>query len=115
MYPGPAGAWARGISLEHRARRALLALGYHVCRSWGSRSAIDLTAVRAGMPPLLVQCRVGLAISPLDWQALYLAADRAGGLALVVGLDDHGGLDWRHLDAPRGDEHRRPWSAWVPA
>ena len=62
-------------------------------------SAIDLLAVRAGHPPLLVQCRTSLYVIPSERIALPEAADVPGGVALVAGVDD-GRLVWRRFTGP---------------
>lgn len=83
----PTPAHRVSFAVEYRARRMPLGAGYVVSGSFVSRSAIDLLAARAGYPPLMVQCRIGPYLIPSERAVLLEAAERAGGAALVVGLD----------------------------
>jgi hypothetical protein len=98
-----------GLAVERRARRALQRAGWVVCRSWMSRSAIDLLAVRAGATPLLVQCRTAGYVLPAERAQLLEQADRAGGAAVVVGLRD-GALDWQRLTGPGAADREPLWT-----
>lgn len=104
----PTPAHRRGIRLEYRARRDLQAQGWVVIRSWMSRSAIDLAAIRDGYRPLLVQCRTPGYLIPAERVALLDAARRAGADALVVGTGADGELAWYRLTGPEARD-REPW------
>lgn len=75
---------SRGDYFERQVRDALLAAGWYVVRSGGSRGAADLLALRAGSTPLLVQCKLGGRITRTERQGLLDAAYRAGGRPIVA-------------------------------
>lgn len=55
----------RGRAFEHAVRAALVADGYDVIRSAGSKTKIDLVAFKAGQV-LLVQCKLDGHCSPAE-------------------------------------------------
>lgn len=55
----------RGRDFEHRVRAALVADGYDVIRSAGSKTKIDLVAFKAGQI-LLIQCKLDANASPAE-------------------------------------------------
>lgn len=77
--------YTRGRNLEYRAEAYLKAAGYVVTRAAGSKGVADLMAMRCGRDPkLLVSCKLGKGgAPPAERKALSLAAEQAGGLAVV--------------------------------
>jgi Holliday junction resolvase len=74
--------YTRGRAIEYLARDELMAQGYFVLRSAGSKGAADLCALKDGQRPLLVQCsrrRKGQA----DREALAEVARIAGACAEI--------------------------------
>lgn len=58
-------SYRRGYYFESRVREALEGWGWVVFRSGGSRSPVDLVAMKAG-EVLLVQCKAGGRMSPRE-------------------------------------------------
>jgi Holliday junction resolvase len=52
-------AYAKGRGFEQRARVRLEERGYFVVRSAGSKTPVDLVAIKSGEQPLFVQCKSG--------------------------------------------------------
>lgn len=82
-----------GRSLEQRTRLRLMAAGYFVVRSAGSKSAADLVAAKDGVI-WLVQCKRSGALPPAEWNALIDAADMAGGVPVMVENPHAGTTNW---------------------
>lgn len=76
--------YTRGRRYEYVVRDRLVEAGYFVTRAAKSAGASDLTALRAGSPPLLVQCKRDGYIPPDEWNALIGAADVAGAVPLLA-------------------------------
>jgi Holliday junction resolvase len=51
--------YSRGHAFELRARARLESEGWFVGRSAGSKTPVDLVAIKANSRPLLVQCKSG--------------------------------------------------------
>jgi Holliday junction resolvase len=74
---------SRGIERERMVRRLLEADGYWTARAAGSKGDADVIALKAGMPPLMVEVKSTTAgpfcdFGPADREELRAAAARAG-------------------------------------
>jgi Holliday junction resolvase len=75
-------AYRIGDYHEKRVREHLRGNGYHVWQSRGSKSPVDLIAIKPGQV-LLVQVKAGTArLSHEDWNLLYELARQCGALAI---------------------------------
>lgn len=75
--------YAAGTRFEHRVRDHLTANGYQVVRSAGSKTKIDLIALKPGQV-LLIQCKRNGALPPAEWNALVTLAAVLPGLIPVL-------------------------------
>src|SRR5258708_5317482 len=76
-------AYTKGRQFEYRVRDHFLSLGYVVIRSPQSRSPFDL-AVIGHSKVLLVQCKAGGSLPPIEWDALHEAADSCSAIPILV-------------------------------
>jgi Holliday junction resolvase len=76
-------AYDAGRRREYTTRDHLVANGYEVIRSAGSRSPIDLFAFKPGQL-LLVQCKRDGRLGPAEWNALYTLAEMLGPTAVPI-------------------------------
>lgn len=95
----------RGISRERQVRRRLELEGWWVGRCAGSLGDADLVALRADMPPQLIEVKATSAgpyshFGPKARQELIDAAEIAGGDAVLI---------WW---APRGEYQVIPSEEW---
>jgi len=111
----PAGRYAAGRRFEWACRAALEAAGWTVWRVAGSRTPVDLVALRAGAPPVLVQARRSGRIDPAERVALGDLAQRVGGLPVVAMPGDPAarGIAWAVIVAPAAPL-RTGGRRWVP-
>ncbi len=77
------GQYQRGTAFENRVRKRLEASGYFVIRSAGSKTPVDLCAIKRGQV-LFVQCKHGGNLPAAEWNALYDAATDSGALAVLA-------------------------------
>jgi len=89
--------YERGRALEHRVRTHLREQGYEVLRTAGSKSKVDLVAVKTGQI-LFVQCKRSGALPPAEWNALWDLAAMAGAVPVLAEQLTRGRRYWR-LDA----------------
>lgn len=82
---GGAAAYRKGRAGEYLARAHLEQLGWYVTRSYASKGAWDLLALRPGDWPLMVQVKVGARayLSPDERGKLVRLAVDAGAQAIV--------------------------------
>lgn len=73
-----------GRAFEYRVRDELQGLGYFVMRAAGSRSPIDLIAVRKGAV-LFVQCKMDGYLRRGEWNDLFELAESVGVVPLLAG------------------------------
>lgn len=105
-----------GRSLEHRTRLRLMAAGWVVVRSAGSKTAADLVAMKDGVT-WLVQCKRAGALPPSEWNELLSMAEQAGGVPVMVENPHSGTVRWWQLLTPkqgRGTGDKEPIPAPVP-
>lgn len=75
--------YRRGSELERRCRAELIEAGYFVVRSAGSKTPVDLCAVKPGQV-LFVQCKRNGALPAGQWNDLYGAAVTSGALPVLA-------------------------------
>jgi Holliday junction resolvase len=89
-----------GRAFEYKTRDMLASAGYWVMRSPASRSPVDMVAIKPGQV-LFVQCKVNGELGPAEWNALWEAAYRAGGKAVLVSRPGRGHLCLSELTGPK--------------
>lgn len=101
----------RGRTFEHAVRAALVADGYDVLRSAGSKTKIDLVAFKA-QQVLLLQCKIDGRISPAERNALLRVAGLIPNYAIPVlayKQPRSSIVHYSRLTGP-GPRDREPWS-----
>lgn len=97
--------YARGRDLEHRVRTHLREEGYEVLRTAGSKSKVDLVALKPGQI-LFVQCKRSGALPPAEWNALWDLAAMVGAVPVLAEQLPRGRRYWR-LTARKDQPGRR--------
>lgn len=97
--------YARGRDLEHRVRSHLRDEGYEVLRTAGSKSKVDLVAIKPGQL-LFVQCKRSGALPPAEWNALWDLAQLVGAVPVLAEQLKRGRAYWR-LTARKDQPGRR--------
>jgi len=99
--------YSRGREFEWRTRDELAAAGYDVIRSAGSKSKVDLVALKQGQA-LFVQCKSGASWpGPAERTELRRLANLVGALPIVASREREGRaasvITWWYLhgDGPR--------------
>lgn len=78
------GNYAKGRNFEYETRDHLRLMGYEVIRSAGSKTKVDLVAIKPGQI-LLVQCKLpGSPVSREAWNMLVTLAARGGALPILA-------------------------------
>ncbi|AEW94638.1 MULTISPECIES: restriction endonuclease [Streptomycetaceae] len=86
--------YARGRDLEHRVRSELREQGYEVLRTAGSKSKVDLVAIKPRQI-LFVQCKRSGALPPAEWNALWDLSAIAGAVPVLAEQLSRGRRYWR--------------------
>lgn len=73
----------QGRDVEHAARKALDDAGYWTHRSAGSKSVVDIVAIKPGQM-LFVQCKRTGTIPPEEWNRLWQLAARLGATPVLA-------------------------------
>jgi Holliday junction resolvase len=105
----PRSNYHRGRDLEHRVRTELRKQGYEVLRTAGSKSKVDLVALKPGQI-LFVQCKRSGALPPAEWNGLWDLARMAGAVPVLAEQLTRGRKYWRLMarkDQPGGK--RQPY------
>jgi Holliday junction resolvase len=97
-----------GRAFEYKVRDRLRGDGYWVMRSPGSRTVVDLLAIKPGQV-LFVQCKVNGRLDPGEWNALWGAAGEAGAVPVLASRPFRGHLCLSELTGPKLAE--RTWPA----
>lgn len=97
-----------GADFEREVRAALLADGYDVVRSAGSKTKLDLVAFKAGQV-LLVQCKRNGICPPAERVELLRVAALLPGTAVAV-VAGRPRITYRRLTGPGPKD----WVAWSP-
>jgi hypothetical protein len=101
-----------GRALEYRVRRLLEDAGFVVLRSLGSKSPVDLVAIRRGVL-LLVQCKRSGTLAPAEWNTLYALADSVAAVPLLALMPTARGTVFYRLTGPKDGPGRQPMLPWV--
>ncbi len=101
----PRSNYHRGRDLEHRVRTHLRDEGYEVLRTAGSKSKVDLVAIKTGQI-LFVQCKRSGSLPPAEWNALWDLAAMAGAVPVLAEQLTRGRKYWR-LTARKDQPGRR--------
>lgn len=102
--------YSRGVALERAVRAHLRDNGYDVVRSAGSKSPIDLVAIKPGQV-VLIQCKLDGRTSPAEREGLLRIARAAGDVAAPIvafGTPTH--IDYARLTGTGALDHAR----WTP-
>ena len=78
-----AAQYRRGARFEHQALYDLRGNGYWPQRTPGSRSPVDVIAIKQGQV-LFVQCKTDGALPPAPWNELYDLARRYGAIPVLA-------------------------------
>lgn len=96
-----------GADFEREVRAALAADGYDVVRSAGSKTKVDLVAIKAGQV-LLVQCKRNGTCPPAERVELLRVAGLLPGVGVAV-VASRPRVTYRRLTGP-GPKEWAPWS-----
>ncbi|MEV4861502.1 restriction endonuclease [Streptomyces ossamyceticus] len=100
--------YARGRDLEHRVRTHLREQGYEVLRTAGSKSKVDLVAIKTGQI-LFVQCKRSGALPPAEWNALWDLALMVGAIPVLAEQLTRGRKYWRLTGRKDQPGKRQPY------
>ncbi|WP_370665372.1 restriction endonuclease [Streptomyces sp. IBSBF 2507] len=106
--PRPRSNYARGRDLEHRVRTHLREEGYEVLRTAGSKSKVDLVAIKTGQI-LFVQCKRSGALPPAEWNALWDLAQMVGAVPVLAEQLTRGRKYWRLTGRKDQPGKRQPY------
>jgi len=81
--------YAQGYRFEVRVRKDMESRGWFVIRAAGSHGPADLLCLKAGEPPLLIQCKANSARYKREGIALAAIADSVGAEALLAVKEGH--------------------------
>ena len=94
-------AYSGGRQFEWKCRDNLRSEGYEVIRSAGSKSKVDLMALKLGQL-LLVQCKRDGTIGPTEWNRLVELAGWVGAIPILAVNGPRGyGVDYWRLTGPK--------------
>lgn len=101
----------RGRAFEHAVRAALVAYGYFLIRSAGSKTKIDLVAIKTSQV-LLVQCKLDGHCSPAERFELLRVASLLPNYSVPLIAWKQPRVSQIHYWRLTGTEHaaREPWS-----
>lgn len=109
----PRSHYHRGRDLEHRVRTHLRGQGYEVLRTAGSKSKVDLVAIKTGQI-LFVQCKRSGALPPAEWNALWDLAVMVGAVpVLAEQLKPRGRKYWRLTGRKDQPGRKQPYEELV--
>lgn len=115
-WEGPASRrpnhYRNGRAFEHRVRADLEANGYRCFRTAGSKTKVDLIAVKHGQV-LLIQCKRSGALPTGEWNALVaLSLLFPPNTVPVLAVGGRGGRYWE-LTAPKVKRGERPMRPFI--
>ena len=105
--------YASGRDFEYRVRDDLIARGYFVARSAGSKTVVDLLALKQGRV-LLVQCKRHGALSPAEWNKLYDLAEEHRATPVRASTPKRVGVVYERLDERKDGQRREPVAEFEP-
>lgn len=92
---GGAAPRAAGDRFERACFERLRAAGWLVVRSAGSHGPADLVALRSDRGPVLVQCKIGGAMTKHGRAQFYETAMNVGAVAVIASKPSRGHISWR--------------------
>lgn len=95
-----------GRQFEYRVRDHLKGLGYFALRSPGSRTPIDVLAVRPGVV-LFVQCKRNGVLSPKEWNTLFDLCRSCGALPILASCPTGRGCTYQEMTARKDQPGKR--------
>jgi Holliday junction resolvase len=104
----PRSNYARGRDLENRVRTHLRDEGYEVLRTAGSKSKVDLVAIKPGQV-LFVQCKRSGALPPAEWNGLWDLAQMVGAVPVLAEQLPRGRRYWRLTGRKDQPGKRQPY------
>lgn len=108
----PRSNYHRGRDLEHRVRTHLRNEGYEALRTAGSKSKVDLVAIKPGQI-LFVQCKRSGALPPAEWNALWDLAQMVGAVPVLAEQLARGRKYWRLTGRKDQPGRRQPYTEIV--
>lgn len=99
----------QGRDVEHQAQRQLAEAGYWTHRSAGSKSPVDIIAMKPTQT-LFVQCKRTGTIGPAEWNALLELARHLGAVPVMArrGTPRKRQLGFYVLTGPKDGSGRQP-------
>jgi Holliday junction resolvase len=104
--------YEKGRALEHRVRAHLREEGYEVLRTAGSKSKVDLVAIKTGQI-LFVQCKRSGALPPAEWNALWDLAAMVGAVPVLAEQLPRGRRYWQLTGRKDQPGKRQPYTEIV--
>ena len=105
--------YARGKQFEYKTRDHLADNGYWVMLSPGSKSPVDIVAIKPRQV-LFVQCKIGGTLLPTAWNELFDAAAAAGATPVMAERPGRGRIAYWELTArktaPRARQPMTPFT-----
>lgn len=101
--------YEKGRALEHRVRAHLREEGFEVLRTAGSKSKVDLVALKQGQI-LFVQCKRSGALPPAEWNALWDLALMVGAIPVLAEQLVRGRKYWRLTGRKDVPGKRQPYT-----
>jgi Holliday junction resolvase len=105
----------QGRDVEHAARRLLTEAGYWTHRSAGSKSAVDIIAMKPGQV-LFVQAKRSGTLGPAEWNELWRLSVQLGAVAILARRKGPrtASVEFMELTAPKdGTQRRQPMVPFV--
>jgi Holliday junction resolvase len=103
-----------GQHVEYTVRDLMKSAGYFVMRSPGSRSPVDLVAIRRG-EVVFVQCKRGGCLPVREWNELFSLAVSVGAVPVLASRPTGRGIVYMRLTGSKdGSRHRQPFVPWAP-
>ena len=75
--------YRRGRDFENRVKKVLEAKGYFVLRSAGSKSPVDLAAMKDGKA-VFVQCKMHGVLGVAEWNSFYDLCEEVGAMPVLA-------------------------------
>lgn len=111
--PSRSNHYRNGRNFEYRVRQRLVDAGYMVFRSAGSKTKLDLLAIKPGAPMLFIQCKRGGRFPTEEWNALCDITDDAAmctGFLPILATGGRGNKFWRLRRKVRRGQQPEPFN-----
>ena len=90
-------SYRRGADFERKVRSMLESKGYLVIRSAGSKTPVDLVALKKGETPVLIQCKISGRITDIEVRELKIEAEKAGAKPALAYKAENGKIQIKEL------------------